>query len=458
MKKFLLMLLSIAFVLVMAACSSGSDENASGDSKGDSSETENTGDSLESSGSSDDGGSDEGSDEQITLRMAWWGSQSRHDMTNEIIKLYEEQNPNIKIQAEFTGFSGYFEKMAAQAAGNNLPDIMQQNFGEYVNQYASQDLLEDLGPYVESGAIDLEGVSDTIIDAGKVGGTLVGIPTGTNALSATISTAALEEAGIEVPTNDWTWQDFVDIATEYKEKTGKYGARLLEPGNMFDYYVREQGYHLFNEDGTGLGYDDDQVLVDYFTMVKDMVDAEVMPGYDVISQIKGLEDELIVRGEAAMDLSNWSNQIGTLEKTAGTPIEARVLPGEGNDKGMFLKPSMLWSIPKSSEYKEEAAKFINFFTNTLEVFEIIGTDRGIPIKPEIAGELKPTLSDVDQKVFDYIEYVTDNSSPADTNFPPAASEVLSKLEDIDEMIMYGEMSPEDGATQFRQQAESILGN
>ncbi|MBM7573390.1 ABC transporter substrate-binding protein [Aquibacillus albus] len=451
MKKYLLLMLSVITILLIAACSGGSDEEeASGGNGGENEQ------SSEETGGSDDGGGDDADQEQITLRMSWWGSQSRHDMTNEIIALYEEQNPHIKIQTEFTGFDGYFEKMAAQAAGNNLPDIMQQNFGEYVNLYASQDLLTDLSPFVEDGTIDLDGVSDTIVDAGKVGGTLVGIPTGTNALVATYDSAAFEDAGIDAPTHDWTWEDYERIAREYHEETGKYGARLNEPGNMFEYYLREKGYALFNEDGTGLGYDDDQLLVDYLSMTKGLIDDGVMPGYDVIQLIKGLEDELIVRGETPLDLTNWSNQVGALENAAGTPIEMVVLPGENNDRGMFLKPSMLWSIGKNSEHKEEAAKFINFFTNTVEVFEIIGSDRGVPIKPEVREALEPNLSDIDQKVYDYVNYVSENSSPADTNFPPSASEVFKALEDTDELVMYGELTPEEGAEQFRMNAERIL--
>ncbi|WP_077622513.1 ABC transporter substrate-binding protein [Sediminibacillus massiliensis] len=433
MKNYLFLLLSVATLIFLAACSGGSSEEASGNEK--------------------NGGED---GDKITLRMSWWGSQTRHDMTNEIIALYEEQNPNIDIQPEFTGFDGYFEKMAAQAAGNNLPDIMQQNFGEYINQYASQGLLADLTPFVEDGTIDLEGVSETVLDSGKVDGTFVGVPTGTNALVATYNPETFEEAGVEPPTNDWTWEDYQNIAKEIHEKTGQYGTRLVEPANMFDYYLREKGKAMFSEDGKALGYEDDQLLIDYFTMTKDMIDEGVAPGYDVIQQIKGLEDELIVRGETPLDATNWSNQVGALTEAAGNPLEMVVLPGENNDQGMFLKPSMLWSIGENSKHKEEAAKFINFFTNTVEVFEVIGSDRGVPIKPEIREALQPSLSDVDKQVYEYVEYVAEHSSPADTNYPSSASEVLKALEDVDELVMYGELTPEEGAKQFRKKAETIL--
>src|SRR5690625_4977937 len=435
-------------VLLLAACASSEDV----DSKED--ETDETTSEVNDETNEDEG--ETADDDQVTLRMTWWGSQSRHDQTQEIIELFEEQNPDIKINSEFTGWDGYFEKMAAAAAGNNLPDIMQQNFGEYLNQYADKELLADLTPFIDNGTIDLDGVSDTVIESGTQGGKVLGIPTGTNALTAIYNKTMLEEAGVEVPDHNWTWSEHEEIARQVHEETGEFGTRSLDPGNMFEYYLRQNGYKLFNEDGSDLGYDDDQILEDYFTMGMDLIEDDVAPGPDVIQQIQGLEDELIVHGKSPFDF-RWSNQLGAIAGAAtDQEFEMTLLPGEDNVKGMYLKPAMLWSISESSEYKEEAARFINFFVNTLEVYEIGGSDRGVPIKEDIRDSLSADLNEIDKKVFDYIDLVTDHSSPIDSNFPSVASEVLSALEDVDELVRYGELTPEEGAEHFREEATRIL--
>ncbi|MEW4289770.1 ABC transporter substrate-binding protein [Rossellomorea marisflavi] len=409
-----------------------------------------------STGSSSDSKDGKNKDGKVELRMTWWGSQSRHDQTQEIIKKFEEENPDIKITSEFTGFDGYFEKMAAQAAGNNLPDIMQQNFGEYLNQYADKNLLADLSEYVEDGTINVDGVSDIIMDSGKQGDKILGIPTGTNALTAFYNVDMLKEVGVENLDGNWSWDEYVDIATKVHEKTGEFGTRLMEPKNLFEYYLREKGQKLFSEDGTALGYKDDKLLSDYFELNKKMVDAGVAPGYDTIQQIKGVEDELIVHGKAPFDF-RWSNQATALDSASEQELAMTLLPGDNNREGMFLKPAMLWSVSENSKHKEEAARFIDFFTNNIEVYEIGGSDRGVPIKEEIRNEMASTLSDTDKKVFDYIEMVTDNSSPIDSNYPQQASEVLGALQEVDELVMYGQLSPKDGAKEFRKKAESILG-
>lgn len=410
-----------------------------------------------SEGSSSESKDGKNKDGKVELRMTWWGTQSRHDSTQEIIKKFEEENPDIKISSEFTGFDGYFEKMAAQAAGNNLPDIMQMNFGEYLNQYADKNLLTDLTSFVEDGTINLDGVSDTILVSGEKNGKMLGVPTGTNALTTFYNEDMLKEAGVETPLDGkWSWEEYVDIATKVHEKTGEYGTRLMESKNMFDYYLREKGFKLFNEDGTALGYDDDKLLTDYFTMNKKMIDDGVAPGYDTIQQIKGIEDELIVNGKAPFDFK-WSNQATALNGASDKLFGMTLLPGDDNKSGMYLNPAMLWSVSENSKHKEEAARFIDFFINNIEVYNIGGTDRGVPIKEEIRNEMVDKLSDSDKKAIEYVELVTENSSPNDTNYPKQATEVLAALQEVDELVMYGQLTPKDGAKEFRSKTESILG-
>ena len=73
---------------------------------------------------SDEGRETSSSGEKITLNLYWWGNQTRNDVTKKAIDLYMEQNPNIEIKAEFTDWSGYWDKLSAMAAGGNMPDIV----------------------------------------------------------------------------------------------------------------------------------------------------------------------------------------------------------------------------------------------------------------------------------------------------------------------------------------------
>ena len=90
-------------------------------------------------------------EDQIELRMTWWGSQKRHDLTIQVIELFQKMHPNIKIVYEFSGWRDYWTKLTTQAAGGNLPDIMQHDYAR-ISEWVSRGLLLPLDGHVQSGA------------------------------------------------------------------------------------------------------------------------------------------------------------------------------------------------------------------------------------------------------------------------------------------------------------------
>ena len=64
-------------------------------------------------------------DEEVDLRMAWWGSQDRHDRTIKAIELYESLHPNVKIEYEYYSFDDYFTKLKTLVASDQVWDIFQ---------------------------------------------------------------------------------------------------------------------------------------------------------------------------------------------------------------------------------------------------------------------------------------------------------------------------------------------
>ncbi len=62
----------------------------------------------------------ESAGEDITLRMAWWGSQDRHDKTIAAIELYESLNPNVTIEYEYYSFDDYFTKLKTLVASDEV--------------------------------------------------------------------------------------------------------------------------------------------------------------------------------------------------------------------------------------------------------------------------------------------------------------------------------------------------
>lgn len=84
----------VAVSMLATACSGGTGSGGSG--------------GTASPSATNAGGNTAGGQEQVELRVMWWGDQKRADITNEVLQLFMDKNPNIKVIGEFAPSSGYF--------------------------------------------------------------------------------------------------------------------------------------------------------------------------------------------------------------------------------------------------------------------------------------------------------------------------------------------------------------
>ena len=69
---------------------------------------------------------------QAALRVAWWGSQERHNMTIEALDAYTAE-AGTEFSYEYTSWTSYFENLATQAVGSNRPDVIQMSTTDIIN-------------------------------------------------------------------------------------------------------------------------------------------------------------------------------------------------------------------------------------------------------------------------------------------------------------------------------------
>lgn len=394
---------------------------------------------------------------QVKLSITWWGSQSRHDYTNKLLEMYTAKHPNITFQATPSGWDGYFDKISAQAAGNTMPDIMQMDYS-FISTYSKNDTLADLTSYVNDKTINLSDVDTNLLDTGKVDGKLTGVVLGGLSLAITYNPQVFAKAGLVAPTSEWTWADFEKDMIEIKEKTGTYGQSKIDNLSTFPYWVRQYGKTMYATDGTKLGYDDDKVFVDYVNMLQRLQKAKAMPNPDEWAQIsaKGKEAEPVVTGTAGATL-DWSNY-GVIVSKSNPDLKLVTPPySSTGNKALWIKPSMFFTVAKSSKNQKEAAKFIDWFINDPDANKVIMAERGIPISSKIRDGLKASLTPQQKEMFDYADLTIKNSTKADPADPAGVAEVAKALTDTINSFLYGKTSAEKSAADFRTKTNEILG-
>ena len=392
-------------------------------------------------------------EETATLRVLWWGAQERHDNTIKVIDMYEEKVGNVKFEPEFMGNSGYSEKIATLAAANNLPDIAQFNLRD-ISPYAKSGHLLDLTEYIESGVLDLSDVSEEVKDSGKAYNGTYALSLGSNTHCIAYNADLLKKAGIEEIPNDWTWEDMEDIFAKIEANTDAYAIESVNYA-LFHYYLRLNGKHLYNEEGTALAYEDDKLFSDFFDKYMEYIDkGYCIPPEELIAP-SSFEEGKFAKGEVAMMLC-WSNTITPWE----TDFEVKIapLPDNGTTNAMYLKPAMYFAVSSRTKYPEEAAAFLSYFTNDVEANKILNADRGVPIAAKVREALVPGLNDSQKKVFDFIDFITENSTAMDPLPPNCNNELETLLSEMDEKIRFRKISTTDAAKEFRKKAEAIFAN
>lgn len=393
---------------------------------------------------------------KTTLNVLWWGSQTRHDLTTKMIEKFEELNPDIDVVMDYSDWDGYWTKLPAQVAGGQTPDVFQMDYA-YLAQYAENGVLAELDSYVEDGSLDMSNVAQSVLDSGTVNDKLYAISTGTNAPVMLYRKDILDELGLSLPMNP-TMSEYCEVSKAVYEATGLRDTFVTGcSADNLRFRLRNYGLNLYNEDATALGFDDPQYIVDMWELALQAQNEGwgLKPG-----------EETAVTAFDSMVTDSWSryqnsNELQAYRDATGKDISMVMIPNadDATASATYLKPAMFWCVGADSEVKDAAVRFIDFFTNSTECYDIVGIERAVPISSEMREYVAPTLDEVSQEVVDFVDYVSqpDMASPLMNPDPAQHTEVSDLLGQYSEQVRYGEITDlEAAATEFMAEANKIL--
>ena len=188
---------------------------------------------------------DSGSEDEITLRFSWWGGDSRHQATLDVIELYESKHPGIKIEAECGGADGYKDKRMTEMAGKNAPDIMQIDAPWLYEMQTQFDAFADLSQFED--VLDMSGFDEDFVNSHcALDGTIYGLPTGINGTYMLMNTAILDAAGID-STQEWTWDSLLEDGAKVHASDPEAYFLNLDQHSLTYHVLRPYIKQLFDE-------------------------------------------------------------------------------------------------------------------------------------------------------------------------------------------------------------------
>ncbi|RII14748.1 putative ABC transporter substrate-binding protein YesO [Streptomyces sp. YIM 130001] len=241
---------------------------------------------LTACGGPDDGG---GSAATGDLNLIYLGDATQQKSFNALFDEFNKAHPKIRVKARGIAskdWATFANTVSTQIAGGKVPDIVQVAT-EGQRLFASKGLLEPLDAYIDK---DKKTVDAYFADVDpklrrwtqKYGSTDDGrtyyIPGGYNTVVMYLNTEVFAEAGVDLPSGEWTWDDFRQAGLRIKERTGAF---LLPVGYGFPFvdilpWLLTNGTSTLNSAWDKGTYDSPEA-VEAAAFVKSLVDDGLSP-------------------------------------------------------------------------------------------------------------------------------------------------------------------------------------
>lgn len=323
---------------------------------------------------------------KITIKFSSWGSQSETIIINKLIKKYENDNPNIKI--DFIHIpQNYFQKIQLLFASNLESDVIFIN-NQNIKMYIKADMLEDLTSYIKK-----ELYFNEALNCFKYNDKIYAIPRDISTLVIYYNKDMLKNAGIN-PNKDI--KDIFSLKDSAIKLTNKnhFGINFEEDVLYWSYYLASNGGGIFSDDIKKLIITKPE-SIEALQLYTDLVNKyHAAPTKAEIGSMTTAQ--MFINKKIAMYLGGrWMTP--KFRETINFDWDIINFPTTDNNK-VYIDSSG-WAVSKKSKNKAEAIKFIQFLSNDESLKEISKTGLIIPAKIKVAKYLiendknkKPTHS------------------------------------------------------------------
>jgi multiple sugar transport system substrate-binding protein len=194
-------------------------------------------------------------------KLTFWHGQTElwADCLKTQIVEFNRTHKDIEVSSDTGGVVAdrMLQKVTAGLQAGNYPDIAYV-FGSDLANFAKSDKLLDL---TDSNAIDVDRFYPAGRDSATVDDRVRAVPALIDNLAVVYNTKIFKEAGVEFPSDDWTWEDFRATAKQLTdEDRGIVGTGWPGTGDEDTTWriwplVWQLGGDVLSDDGESVGFD-----------------------------------------------------------------------------------------------------------------------------------------------------------------------------------------------------------
>jgi multiple sugar transport system substrate-binding protein len=184
-----------------------------------------------------------------SIKWGVWGGADETKLYEQARDAFQERYPQIKIEiVQTAGFIDFIQKLNTLAAGNQSPDVIMMG-GEWVPVFAEQGVFQPLDPFIEkTPGFSEQDYLPAVMEGLGYKGELWGLPKDVNVNALYYNKNAFDEAGLDYPNADWTWDHLLSAAQTLTKRSGgrveRYGFAAPAPWT----FIWQNGGEVFDRD------------------------------------------------------------------------------------------------------------------------------------------------------------------------------------------------------------------
>lgn len=320
--------------------------------------------------------------EEVTLRLDDWSSGDRVEYMNQVLDAFTAENPCITVVAEPNIGDDQNTRRLTMIASGTAPDLIAT--GEsWIPMYAQAGGFIDLTPFVEGedGFDPAEIFYEGVYNQGFYQGMPVAIAKDYSVNSFYVNRALFDAAGIELPTEGWTYDDYLDIALQMTldgsgnnatspdfnpDDIVQWGTDIIPDGwwRGFQSFLYSWGAHTISEDGTTTqGMLNSEEAVAAWEWYRDLVHVHhVAPSATLIGGTEGGRVQMFQDGKIAIGVTFhgpwWQDVFNETPNLDWGVVPIPAGPAGHRSAVMWMG----WGINAQSEHPEEAWQLLKWLT------------------------------------------------------------------------------------------------
>jgi multiple sugar transport system substrate-binding protein len=341
-----------------------------------------------------------------TLRLSMWDGTEVKDQVESIMKGFKEKF-GADVQVEYNPDT-YNDKLLAGLAAGSAPDVfLWWNYPQLVAKKG----LQDITSYVTGKSpLDISKYYPQVLNVGRVGDGLYGIPKDWTPRAVYYNKTLFDKAGIKYPTNDWTWDDFLEMAKALTVGTGadkQYGWYCYNDQYPLQGYVWSNGGDYISPDGkTATGFLDSAKTIEALDWYIQLQSKFGVSPTAAQGKTLGNETTMFINGKLAMyDTGIWP--LSQFLKTDGLEIGTVLPPRRNKDsKVSVVLHQADWAMNPNAPDKDLAWELLKWQVSP-EAATIWGKSGfSLPSQPAVTEALGLLKDPIRKTYFEAVPFIT----------------------------------------------------